>query len=103
MGSNNELFNKMLARFEENLAKAFMVKLEQCINNEDWTSMDQLLNSLKGASSLVGAGRIHYACYYILNAYKKRGFEGILNYYPLLVEAVIEFQIHSKKLLAKYN
>ena len=57
-------------------------------------------HSLKGSSGYVGASKIHYACYYIQDAYSSGNYSGMVLYYPLLVEAIIEFQRYSRELIA---
>ena len=54
--------------------------------------MQMSVHALKKASGHVGASRIHYACYYIEEAYKVNDFDGMIQYYPLLVEAIVEFK-----------
>ena len=55
---------------------------------------------MKGASGYIGAGKIHYACYYICDACTKEDFNRTIKYYPLIVEAVIEFLRYSRELIA---
>ena len=59
------------------------------------------MHQLKGASGYVGAGRIHYVCYWIQNAFHDENHQKMLDYYPLLVEACIEFKRFSREYLSK--
>ena len=61
------------------------------------------VHDLKSSSGYVGAGYLYYACCYILEAYKRNDFDGMARYYPLLVEAVIEFKRFSRKVIAEHN
>ena len=60
-------------------------------------------HSLKGASGYVGAGKVHYACYYIQKAYSINDYDGMVNYYPLIVEACVEYKRFSRKYIAREN
>ena len=63
--------------------------------------MKNAAHSLKGASGYVGAGRVHYACYYIQKAYNSKNYEKMESYYPLIVEACIEYKRYSRKFIAQ--
>ena len=59
---------------------------------KDWTKMKDGAHTLKSASGYVGAGKIHYACYYIQKAHHENNFTEMQIHYPLIVEASIEFK-----------
>ena len=65
--------------------------------------MKSAAHSMKGASGYIGASRIHYACFFVQENFHKGDFEGMLDYYPAVVESVIEFKIHSRQLIAAYK
>ena len=65
--------------------------------------MRNAVDTLLGVSGLVGAGFVHYACFYILEAYSQNDFIGMTKYYPFLVEAFIQFKRYSRKFLSEYN
>ena len=67
---------------------------------QNWVKIEQAAHALKGSSGRVGAGKIHYACYHICDAYHKGDFKSMLVYYPLIIEAVIEFRRYSRELIA---
>ena len=60
-------------------------------------------HSLKSACGYVGAGKLHYACYYLIKKFNEDDFQGMADYYPLVVEACIEFKRFSRNYLAEYN
>ena len=62
--------------------------------------MKEQAHSLKGASGYIGAGRIHYACYFIQEAHQINNHRKMLEKYQTLVEAVIEFKLESRRLIA---
>lgn len=51
----------------------------------------------------MGAGRIHYACYYMQEHFLKEEIEEMMSYYPTLLEASIEFRIYQRQVMAKLN
>ena len=63
--------------------------------------MKQGAHQLKGASGYVGAGRIHYVCYHIQNAFQLGQHQRMAELYPLLIESSIEFKRFSRKYLAE--
>ena len=65
--------------------------------------MKNLAHSLKGASGYVGASRLHYVCYFIQEHFVFNRFDKMLEYYPSLVEAAIEFKVYSRQIIAKYK
>lgn len=73
------------------------------IDERDWFNIKQKAHALKGSSSYVGAGRLHYACYYIQDHFYFNNYQKMIDYYPSLVEAAIEFKIYSKTIIAKYK
>ena len=64
--------------------------------------MKDIVNNLKGGSCYVGASKIHWACCYILYYLDCDDYDMMINYYPSLVEAVLEFKVESRKMLAKF-
>ena len=69
-------------------------------STQNWVKIEQAAYALKGSSGRVGAGKIHYACFHICDAYHKGDFKSMLVYYPLIIEAVIEFRRYSRELIA---
>lgn len=60
-------------------------------------------HSLKGACGYVGASRMHYACYFIQEAFQRGQTHLMLEKYPRLVETVIEFKRYSRRILAEHK
>ena len=65
--------------------------------------MKEGAHSLKGSSGYIGASHIHYACYFIQEHFIFERFPQMMEYYPTLLEAAVEFRIYSRKLLAEFN
>ena len=70
-------------------------------DNMEHLKLKDLAHSLKGSSAYVGASRIHYACYFIQELYINNKYKEMVNHYPNLVEAAIEFRLYSRKILAE--
>ena len=51
----------------------------------------------------MGAGKVYYACYYICTAYIQQDTETMVQYYPLLVEAVVELKRFLRRWLCEYK
>ena len=58
---------------------------------------------LKGASGYVAAGPVHYCCYFIQDNYNKQNYEGMMVYYPALVESALDFRLFSRKIIAEFK
>ena len=97
------MFYKMLSRVEEMTLKPSMESIASSISTQDWGKTSNSAHSLKGSAGYVGAGHMYYACAYIMQAYGENDYIGMTKYYPLLVEAAIEFQRYSRRLIAKEN
>ncbi len=90
----------MLKRLEVMSLTTCMQQVSDGLNQKDWNKMKQGAHQLKGASGYVGAGRLHYMCYHIQNAFYQGDYDKMLTCYPMLVEYSIEFKRFSRKYLA---
>jgi HPt (histidine-containing phosphotransfer) domain-containing protein len=91
----------MLNQFEDMTLKKTMKEIVPTIKAKDYDSYKNLAHALKGASGYIGASRLHYVCYYIQEHHLKKRHQKMLEYYPSIVEAAIEFKVYSRKLLAE--
>ena len=94
------MFYCLLERFESIAMEQTMEQLTSSVNIPDFKKMDQAADTLKGASGYVGAGRIYYACHHMNIAYLDKDYMLMVTFYPLIVEAVIEFRRYSRELVA---
>lgn len=101
LGGQQGLFVTMLKRLEVLSLSQCMSQVAEGVNEGDWGKMKAGAHQLKGASGYVGAGRVHYACYHIQNCFHQDDFEGMVAYYPFLVEYCIEFKRFSRKYLTE--
>ena len=69
LGGQRSLFITMLKRLEVMSLTSCLNQVAEGLNARDWLKMKQGAHQLKGASGYVGAGRVHYICYHIQNAY----------------------------------
>ena len=58
-----------------------MAKVTEGMEKKDWTQLKMGAHQLKGASGYVGAGRIHYCCYWIQKAHTANDPVKIVSYY----------------------
>ena len=65
--------------------------------------MKMAVHTLKTTSGYVGAGKLHYACYYVQSMWSVQDYKGMASYYPLVVEACIEFKRFVRRYLADHN
>ena len=76
-----------------------MITLKNDIKANNKASVIETLRELKKQSGRVGAGKLYYACYYMLQSKDK---VEVMKFYQLLVEAVIELKRFWRKKLAGY-
>lgn len=100
LGGQESIFYTMLEKLEEFALTNTMKELVVPFETMNYQKMKELAHSLKGSSSYVGAARIHYTCYFIQDNFINHRFERMLDYYPSLVEAAIEFKVQSRMAIA---
>jgi len=61
------------------------------VDAENYAKYKEHAHSLKGASGYIGAGRIHFDCYFIQESYIKKDYEAMKERYNRLIEDVIDF------------
>lgn len=66
------------------------------VNASKFLEMKNDAHSLKGSSGYICASHLHYSCYFIQEHYIFGRHQEMLEYYPTLVEAAIEFRIYSR-------
>ena len=101
LSGNAKMFYSMLSKMEGMSINANMKQISDGLETENWAKMKNGAHSLKGSSSYVGAGYLYYACLYMMLAYGEENYVDMARYYPLLVEAVIEFKRFSRRLFAE--
>jgi HPt (histidine-containing phosphotransfer) domain-containing protein len=93
----------MLGSLEDMSLNQCMREMVDAYDKNDHGKVKALAHSLKGASAYIGASRLHYMCYFIQHHYVEHNYREMMEYYPSLVEAAIEFRIYHRKLIAKSN
>ena len=78
-----------------------MKNIVEPYDNLKYQEVKNLAHGLKGASGYIGAGRLHYVCYFIQENFVYGNLEKEMEFYPSLVEAAIEFKTHSRMLIEK--
>jgi HPt (histidine-containing phosphotransfer) domain-containing protein len=103
LGGEPQIFYMMLGNLEGMTLNPTMKNIIEPFEKRQYKEMKDLAHSLKGASGYIGASRLHYVCYFIQEHFVFERYEKMLEYYPSLVEAAIEFKIHSRKIIAKFK
>ena len=65
--------------------------------------MKTIAHTLKGAAGYIGASRIYYSCHFMVLNYQNGEFQKMVDFYPAVIEAVIEFKVYSRQLVCKYR
>jgi HPt (histidine-containing phosphotransfer) domain-containing protein len=91
----------MLSNFESMTLTEQMKKIVEPYDNLKYEEVKDVAHGLKGASGYIGAGRLHYVCYFIQENFVYNRLEKEIEFYPSLVEAAIEFKTHSRMLIEK--
>ena len=100
---DKNMYYKMLARVEKMTLNPHMESIANSISAHDWATVSSSADTLMGSSGYVGAGYMYYACSYIMQAHSEKNYIDMAKYYQLLVEAAIEFQRYSRRLIAQEN
>jgi hypothetical protein len=97
------IFFKMLEKLEHLSLIPNLRDIAAAVEAQDFLAFKNKVHMLKGASGYVAAGPVHYCCFFIQDNYNKENFEGMMAYYPTLIEAAIDLRIYSKKLIAEFK
>jgi HPt (histidine-containing phosphotransfer) domain-containing protein len=95
------MFYTMLSKFEDMTFLNLMREIAKAVERGDMEKLMHDAHQLKSPAGYIGASHIHYACYFIQEHHAYKRYKEMLEYYPTLVEAAVEFRIHSRILLAK--
>ena len=88
----------MLGNLEDMSLNKVMTDMVPQYEAKNYLEIKNLAHSLKGSSGYIGASRLHYVCFFIQEHYVHNRNEKMLEFYPALVEAAIEFKVHSREL-----
>ena len=100
LNGNEQLYFSMLSRFENSSLNECLTQLKEGIEGGELDKVYQGYHTLKSASGYIGAGRVHFACYFIQEAQRQKDMRKLMYSYPLLVETCIEFRIYARKFIA---
>lgn len=103
LGGDPAVYYMMLGSLEDMSLNQCLKDLVEAYDNKDYANIKAHAHSLKGASAYIGASRLHYMCYFIQHYYVEGNYEKMLEYYPSLIEASIEFKVYHRKLIAQNN
>ena len=71
-----------------------MVRITNEFDSENMDGMNDIVMMIKILAKTLGASRLYYVCQFMEDHYINNNHKELLNLYPSLVEAVIEFKIH---------
>ena len=103
LGGEPQIFYMMLGNLESMTLNPTMKNIIVPYEQKNYQEMKDLAHSLKGASGYIGASRLHYVCYFIQEHFVFQRLDKMVEYYPSLVEAAIEFKIYSRQIIAKFK
>ena len=101
LGGNTKTYFGILAKIEVNSLNKEMERLTSAIASEDLKNVKYALSTLLSAAGYAGAGHVYYACYYMWEPCNANKIQEMLEYYPLLIEVVIDFKRFSRKFLSE--
>lgn len=111
---SSQMFYMMLGKFEDmtflQLMKLIADHVDAAAVGADPSKEEEYKNymleimepahQLKSPAGYIGASHIHYACYFIQEHYLAGRYAQMMEYYPTLLEAAVNFRIVSRELLA---
>lgn len=103
LGGEKTIFYSMLGKFETMSLLSTMEELRDAVNELDYSKIKNKAHSLKGASGYIGAAGIHYSCYHIQEQYLAENYDKMVQYYPTLIEQVIQFRLYSRQAIAEFH
>ena len=86
----------MLSKFEDMTFLHLMEQIAIAVDNNDLLKMMNDAHQLKSPAGYIGASRIHYACYFIQEHYMYKRYADMMEYYPTLLEAAVQFRVLSR-------
>ena len=102
MGGNRKTYFNMLKILESMALRPKITALAAAVETDNWENMYLEVHGLKGACGYAGASRLHYACYFIQEAYHKKQWKLMIEKYPKLIESAIELIRYARLILAKH-
>lgn len=103
MGGEATIFYKMLGRLETITLLPCLTHLKTAFDGKDTLQFSKKAHELKGSCGYVGAGRLYFACVQILQKHTSDELEAMLSLYPTLIEAAVEYRVHSRFLVAEHK
>ena len=103
INTHTATLHSILTRFETGILDPQFEKAAHAVDAEDFLSLKTAIELLKKSCEFIGAGRLYYACYYILEASNSGQYSDVLSYYPLLIEEGIELKRYFRRSIAEHN
>ena len=103
LGGESRMFYKMLESLEKMTLNETMLKITDAYDAKNYKVLKELAHALKGACAYIGASRLHYVCFFMQEHFIQERYEKVVDLYPSLVEAAIEYKVYSREILAKHK
>ena len=93
LGCSIQHYLYLMKSFTDNVLETYMTNMATDYEMEQYKEIMHGAYNIKGASGYIGAGKIYYACHFIRQGYELGQYDQIREYYPTLVEAVVEYKL----------
>ena len=103
LGGNRKLYFNLLEKFEEGSLSEALGKLTDAYDAQDTTLFRQGAHKLSSAAGYVGASLVQRCCKEIQKAHDNSEFSKMFDYYPLIIEASVEFQEVSRSIISEHK
>lgn len=75
--------------------------LNEHVDNRSWLPMEEAAHKLKSPAAYIGASRVQYSCFMIMKLFRMDDYQGMLDYYPLVIESAIELRVQLRYYIAE--
>ena len=96
-GNNKKFYFKLLAQFVNKTFYRSIKEISKALEDKNWKKFKSAAHNLKAANGYIGAGNIHYDCYYIQGFGQSKNYAGMVSRYNRFIEDSILFLIYVKK------
>ena len=103
LGFSKARFFEFLMNFEDLTLIQSLAAAKKALEDRDNKNLKESIHTIKGACSYIGASRLHYSCYFMQYYYEKGRYRKMHQFYPMLIEASVEFRIISRQLYNQFK
>lgn len=99
MKDNKNLFYMFLNRFRTQTLITHLNQITLAMDSQNMSKLNQSCHALKASAGYIGAGLIHYDCYFMQDFYAKKDYNSMRQRYSRLIENSCEFISFSKEFM----